>query len=85
MVRVQAIGAWHAFLKPRLNGFGRSAGRKPQAVGEAEDVGVDRHRLMAERHVEHDICRLAANAGQLHEGVAILRHFSAMTLDQKAR
>ena len=40
------------------------AGRKPRAVADAEHMGVDRHRVLAERHVEHDIRSLAAGAGQ---------------------
>ena len=38
------------------------AGREPGAVGDAEDVGVDREGLLAERGVEDDIGGLAADA-----------------------
>ena len=40
------------------------AGGEAGAVADAEDVGVDRERLLAERGVEHDIGGLAAHAGQ---------------------
>lgn len=41
----------------------RLAARKPGAVADAEDMGVDRHGVLAKGHVEHDIGGLAARAG----------------------
>ena len=41
----------------------RLAGRQPGAVTDAEDVRVDRNRVLAEGGVEYDVRRLAADAG----------------------
>ena len=40
------------------------ANRQAQAMGDAEDVGVDGDRRLAEGHIEHHIGRLAPDAGQ---------------------
>ena len=46
------------------------ARREAGAVGDPEDVGVDREGLLAERGVEHDVGGLAADPGQRLELVA---------------
>ena len=65
-----------------LRGF---AGGEPQPVADAEDMGVDRHRVLAESHVEHHVGGLAADAGQLDERFAVVRHLSVMVADQGLR
>jgi hypothetical protein len=60
------------------------AGGEAGAVGEAEDVGVDGHRRFAEDGVEHHVGGLAADAGQGFEGVAVVGHFAAVALEQRA-
>ena len=68
---------------PCLDLFRRLAGRQPEPVADAEDVRVDRHRRLAEGHVEHDIGGLAADARQLDQRVAVARHLAAMVADQR--
>jgi hypothetical protein len=66
-----------------LDLFRRLAGRQAETVADAEDMGVDRHGRLAERHVQHDIGGLAADAGQFRQGVAVVRHLAAMVADQR--
>ena len=40
------------------------AGREARAVADAEDVGVDGERFLAERGVEDDVGGLSSHAGQ---------------------
>ena len=65
-------------------GAHRLARRKAGAVGDAEDVRIDRDRLRAERRVQDDIRGLAADAGQRLERLARSRHLAAVLLDQRA-
>ena len=60
------------------------AGGQASAVGEAEDVGVDRHHRLAEHGVEHHVGGLAADAGQGFERVAVGRYFAAVAFEQQA-
>ena len=69
--------------QPLLDLFRRLAGRQAEPVADAEDMGVDRHRLLAEGHVEHDIGGLAPDARQLDQLVAIAGHLAAMVADQR--
>src|SRR5712691_13095415 len=55
------------------------------AVGDAEDVRVDRHRWLAECRVEHHVRRLAADAGKALQRFAARRHFAAVLLEQDLR
>jgi hypothetical protein len=52
----------HALLELALDREHCLARRKTGAVADAEDVGVDRERLLAERDVAHDIGGLAPHA-----------------------
>src|SRR5208337_4084686 len=54
------------------------AGRKPRSVGDAKDVSIDRDGWLPEGHIQDDIRGLAANAGQLLKGLAVLRDFAAV-------
>ena len=60
-------------------------GREAGAVADAEDMRVHGERRLAEGDVEHDIRRLAPDAGQRLERVAIGGHRAAMALEQQAR
>ena len=62
VMRVAAEGLGHDLLELRLDLVDGLARREAGAVADAEDVGVDRERLLAERGVEHDIGGLAADA-----------------------
>src|SRR5690606_13573813 len=59
--------------------------REPPPRGEAMDVGVDRERRDTERLREHDARRLAPDAGQRLERLAVARHLPAVLLDELAR
>ena len=63
-MRVQHEFGRDDLLQPEFDFERRVAGRQPGAIADAEHVGVDRHGVLAERHVEHDIGGLAAGAGQ---------------------
>ena len=60
-------------------------GREPGAVRDAEDVRVDGDRRLAEGGVHHDVCGLAADAGQRLERRALARHFAAVPLEDHPR
>ena len=71
--------------QPLLDLFRRLAGRQPEPVADAENVRVDRHRVLAEGHVEHDIGGLAPDPRQFDQLVAVVRHLAAMVADQRLR
>ena len=60
------------------------AGGEAGAVGEAEDVGVDGHRRLAEDGVEHHVGGLAADAGEGFEGFAVVGYLAAVAFDELA-
>ncbi len=55
----------------------------PEPVGDAEDMGVDRERRLAEGGVEHDVGGLAADARQSLERLAVARRLAAVALDER--
>ena len=59
--------------------------REPGAVRDPEDVGIDGDGRLAEGDVEHDIRRLAADAGKGDERLAIVRHLAVELLDELPR
>ena len=73
MAVVHPIGgnAFDQFVFDRLHRFAR---RHAGAVADAEDMGVDRHRRLAERYVQHNVRGLAPDAGQFHQLFAGFRH-----------
>ena len=56
----------------------RLAGRDPEAVGEAEDMGVDRDRRFPERGVEHHVRGLAPDPGQRLERLSVAWRLAAV-------
>ena len=80
MMRVQAIGAGHALFQSRLNGFRRSSRRNAQAVGEPEDMGVDRHGGLSKRRIQNNIGCFSTYAWQRFKCFAGARNFSVMPL-----
>ena len=71
-------------MTPPIRWRGEEAGyeRQSDAVAKAEDVGVDGDCRVAESHIENDIRRLAANAGQGFERATVIGNLAAMTVDQ---
>jgi len=61
------------------------ARRKAGAIGDAEDVRVDRDGGLSEGRVQHHVGGLAADAGQGLERFAVPRHPAAMLLEQELR
>src|SRR5438105_15509642 len=55
----------HHLLEPELNFERRIARREGGAVTDSKNMGVDRHGVLAERHIEHDVRSLAAGARQV--------------------
>ncbi len=78
VVRVAAERLRHDLLELGFDLIGVLARREAGAVADAEDVRVDRERLLAERGVEHDIGGLAADAGQRLQLVARPRDLAAV-------
>jgi hypothetical protein len=60
----------------------RLALRQAGAVGNAKDMRVDRHGRLAEGDVEHDVRRLAPDAGQFLQRSAVMGHLAAMLGNQ---
>ena len=83
MVRVAAEWLRHRLFELRFDDFDGLARRQASAVADAEDVGVDRECLLAERGVEHDIGGFAAHAGQGFEFIASARDLPAVPVDQR--
>ncbi len=61
------------------------AGRDVQAIGDAEDMGVDGERRLPESGVQHHVRGLAANAGEGLQRLAVAGRFAAVLLDDRAR
>ncbi len=59
------------------------ARRQAGAVGDAEDMGVDRDGLVAEGDVQDHVRGLAPDAGQRLERLAAVRHLAAVFLEQE--
>jgi hypothetical protein len=59
---------------------------QPQPVADARHVRVDDHaHVLPERVAQHDVGRLAPDAGELRELVHRLRHLPAVPLEQCRR
>ena len=82
MVRVHCVFRRHDAQQIGFDGERRRAVRKSDAVGDAKDVRIDRHRRLAEGDIHHDVRRLAADAGQRFEDVAVGRDLAAEFVDQ---
>ncbi len=67
-----------------LDGAHVGAGRETDAIGDAEDVRVDRDRRFAERRVQNDVGRLATDARQRLERIAVARHLAAVLATSSA-
>ena len=61
------------------------AGGQTGPVRDAEDVGVDGNRGLAEGGVEHHIGRLAADAGELHQFIPAIGNLAAVVIDKNLR
>src|SRR5688572_20436138 len=60
-------------------------GRDSGAVGDPEDVCIDRYGRLPERRVQDHVRSLAAHARQCLEGFAILRHGATVSFKQDLR
>ena len=75
-------GRRRLLLQLRLDQVHIPAASEAGAVGDPEDMGVDREGLLAERDVHDDVGGLAPDPGQRLQRVAVARHLAAMLLDQ---
>ena len=82
MVRVQLEFIGHEFHELALDLLGTLPGCETGAVGHPEDVGVDGDRRLAERDVEHDVRRLAADARQPLQRFAVGRDLAVVVAQQ---
>ncbi len=85
VVGVEQVVLGHAPQQRLLDLQHVLARREPGAVGQPEDVSVDRHRRLAEDGVEHHVGGLAADAGQGLERLALGRDLAAVAFEQQAR
>ena len=70
------------FFQPRRHLVGRLRRREAGAVGDAEDVRIDRDGRFAEGDVQHHAGSLTADTRQCLQRRTIMRHFAAVTLEQ---
>lgn len=82
---VQHEFGWDHAFKFKFNIEHGLAGRETRAVADAEHMGVHRHRVFTESHVEHDIGCLAAGTGQRLEFGARARYDATEIADQLFR
>ena len=78
MMRGAAVGLRRLPVEDRLDLVDGLAAGEAGAVGDPEDVGVDREGLGAEGDVHHHVRGLAADAGQLLQRVAVGGDLAAM-------
>ena len=81
-MRIVLVLVRHDFQKPLFDGTHILAFCDPRAIGDAEDVSVDRDRRMPERSVENHVGGLAPHARESFECFARLGYFTAMPFDQ---
>jgi len=75
----------HDLLQTLLDFERVLARRQAGAVGNAEDMGVDRDGLVAEGDIQDHIRGLAPDAGQFLQILAAVRHLAAVFLEQQFR
>src|SRR5262245_24087946 len=85
VMAIVLVALWHHPIEGELDLERRLAGRKPGAVRDPEDVGIDGDGGLAEGDIEHDIRRLAANSGKGDERFAIVRHLAIELGDELLR
>jgi hypothetical protein len=71
-------------VEPGLDLVRSLARRQAGPIAHPEHVRVDRKRLFSEGRVEHDVRRLAPDAGQRLQLLAGARDFTAILIDQRA-
>ena len=83
MVGVHQVRRGHGAQQLLLDGERGAPRCEAGAVGDPENVCVDRHGRLAESGVEHHICCFAADSGQCFQLTTDPWNFSAVALDQK--
>ena len=74
---------WGDFFKLELDAQHILAFGEPGAIGDAEDMRVDRDARLAERRVKHDIGGLAPDSGEFFELLAGARDLAGVVADQR--
>src|SRR3954471_3398816 len=85
VVRVLEEFGWRELEQLLLDHQNVLARRKAGAIGHTKDMRVDRHRLLAERGVQHHVRRLAPDAGQRFQRLAVRRHLAAVLIEELLR
>jgi hypothetical protein len=84
-MRVQPKRLGNGFFQLELDLKHILARREPRSIAHAEDVRVDRERLLSECGVEHDVRSLAPDARQFLQLVPRAGHLAAVIKDQRFR
>ncbi len=82
VVRVHQIGRRDALQQLVLDFQRRFARRQTGAIGEPEEMGIDRHGGFTKGDVEHHVGGFAADAGQGLQCLTCAGHHAAMLLNQ---
>ena len=82
VVRVQQVFGRHARHQPFFDGKYGFARRNAGAVGNAKDVGIDRHYWLTEGGVQDDVRGFATNAGEFFQRGAVGRHCAAVFVEK---
>ena len=77
VVRSRPILLWDRLHEPFLDGAGRLALGKPEAVGDAEYMGIHRNGIAAEGDGVYDVGSLSPDARKRLEGYKVVRDFPA--------
>jgi len=81
-MRMAAKGLRHALFEQRLDLLDRLPFGQPGAVGNAEDMGIDREGFRAKGAVHHHIGGLAPDTGKGSQDIAIGGNFAAKITQQ---
>ena len=82
VVRVQQVFRWYARHQPFFDGKYGFARRDAGAVGNAKDVGIDRHYWLTEGGVQDNVGSFAPDAGEFFQRGAVGRHCAAVFVEK---
>src|SRR6476660_3843673 len=85
VMSMELVAFRHDALEPGLDLEGVAARRKARAVGDPEDMGVDRDRRLLEGDIENDIGRLPSDTGERLQRLAAHRNLATMLGDELLR
>ncbi len=83
-MRVQPEFLRHDFIQAVFHLARIFPRRQSNAVGDPENMRIDRDRRFAEGDVQHDIRRLSSHARKCFQRLAIARHLAPMLIRQSS-